>query len=554
MYDEWSTELTDDPDRVFLLKGIKDGFHIIDQTSNLKSVCQNNYKSATCSETKQIVEKQIQAEIAEGNYVKVTHKPTIVSAVGAIPKPDGGIRIIHDGSMPQGQALNDYAMYEECKYQNLQEALDLVQKGYFMAKIDLKSAYRSVKIHPSNYQATGLKWLFEGDSKPTYLCDTRLPFGSRKAPSIFNRLTQAVRRMMAKKGFKIVAYLDDFFVVGATRAECQQAFTTLLSLLRKLGFYISYNKLVCPTTCLVYLGIQIDTELMTIALPADKLGQLQDTIQQFSQRKRASRKQLQSLAGKLSWACQAIKGGRSFLRRILDMLAQLKHATNKVLLSQDFRLDLKWWQDFLSLFNGTMPIRNQKPIIDVQVDACCSASGIYFRGDWQYLPFKHDYPTASSWHINYKELLSVLFAARRWGHLWANSRVIIHTDSQVAKAILNKGTTRHGSVMEVLRDLFWLSVQNNFDLTAEYLPGKENNLADAISRLQEPGQLLRLDSYYGHSLEPLHLPFHMSYHAFLSLSQQIRTWQHLKQNWIRRWQDTGLLPSQSTPASPTGHT
>ena len=94
---------------------------------------------------------------------------------------------------------------------------------------------------------------------------------------------------------------------------------------------------------------------------------------------------------------------------------------------------------FLATFNGTMAIRNQKPIQDVQVDACSLASGIWFRGDWQYSPFRSVYPSASTWHINHKALLSVLLAARRWGHLWSNSRVILHTDSQVAKAILNKG-------------------------------------------------------------------------------------------------------------------
>lgn len=95
-----------------------------------------------------MVEKQILTEISEGNYVKVIHKPSIVSALGAIPKDDGGIRLIHDGSMPDGHAMNNYAKNEECKYQSLQDALDMVKGGHFMAKIDLKSAYRSVKIHP----------------------------------------------------------------------------------------------------------------------------------------------------------------------------------------------------------------------------------------------------------------------------------------------------------------------------------------------------------------------------------------------------------------------
>ena len=181
-----------------------------------------------------------------------------------------------------------------------------------------------------------------------------------------------------------------------------------------------------------------------------------------------------------------------------------------------------------------MPIRNQKPIIDVQMDACNTASGIYFRGDWQYTHFQYDFPSACTWHINFKELVSVLFAAHRWGHLWANSQVIIHTDSQVAKAIINKGTTNNKVVMQVLRDLFWLSVLHNFDIIAEYVPGKINDMADAISRLHEPGQLLRLDSLLGHSLSLWQLPYHVSYNAHLALSPQIHRWQQLRQSWTGR--------------------
>lgn len=366
------------------------------------------------------------------------------------------------------------------------------------------------------------------------MVDTRLPFGSCKAPAIFNRLTQSVRCMMQRKGYLVVVYLDDFFLVGETKEKCKEALNVLLTLVRKLGFQISYPKVVCPTQCLTFLGIEINTEGMTVALPSDKLQELQQTLVQFSKRKRANCKQLQSLAGKLNWACQVIKGGRIFLRRILDTIAPLKQATHKVLLSADFKLDLQWWLKFLAIFNGTMPIRDQKPIIDVEVDACNFAAGIYFRGDWQFSPFQFDYPTASSWHINHKELLSVLLAARRWCHLWAHSRVIIHTDSMVAKAILNKGTTRNTAVMPVLRQLFWLAATYNFDLTAVYLPGKLNDRADAISRLQEPGQLLRLDSFYNYSLCPWQLPYHMNSQAFSAITHQIKKWQCIKQSWAIR--------------------
>ena len=85
-----------------------------------------------------------------------------------------------------------------------------------MAKIDLKSAYRSVHLHPSQYAFTGFKRMFKNNDHFTYLYDTALPFGSRKSPSIFHRLSQSVRRMMKRMGYDIVVYLDDFLIVESS--------------------------------------------------------------------------------------------------------------------------------------------------------------------------------------------------------------------------------------------------------------------------------------------------------------------------------------------------
>ena len=185
------------------------------------------------------------------------HKPVIVSALGAVPKPDSEeVRLIHDCSQPAGKVLNDDADLESFKYQTLDDAISLLTPGCYMAKTDLTHAYRSVHIHPANFEATGLKWRF-GDSRHfTYFVDTRLPYGGRRAPGIFNRLTQAVNRMMARRRYRaIVMYLDDFLVTGATWQECQDVFECLLQLLKNLGFEINQNKVVPSTQQLVFLGI-----------------------------------------------------------------------------------------------------------------------------------------------------------------------------------------------------------------------------------------------------------------------------------------------------------
>jgi hypothetical protein len=42
-------------------------------------------------------------------------------------------------------------------------------------------------------------------------------------------------------------------------------------------------------------------------------------------RKRASVKQLQSLCGKLNWACQMVKGGKTLVRRLIDSLSNVNN-------------------------------------------------------------------------------------------------------------------------------------------------------------------------------------------------------------------------------------
>ena len=227
-----------DEDNTFLTDSILNGFKLAPENSNFLPAETDNYKSATNTDTKQAVEQTIISGIAEGNYVITDTKPVIVSALGAIPKPDTTeVRLIHDCSRPLGHALNDYITTQSFKFQTLDDAIKLLKPNYFMAKIDLRHAYRSVPIHKSNFAATRLKWKFEGDANYTYMYDARLPFGAKSSPEIFHRLTQAVRRIMAKRGYEsIIVYLDDFLIIGKTEAECSLAYLMLLQFLQDLAW------------------------------------------------------------------------------------------------------------------------------------------------------------------------------------------------------------------------------------------------------------------------------------------------------------------------------
>ena len=448
-----------------------------------------------------------------GNYEVVSDPPDIISPMGAIPKTDGGVRLIHDCSRPDGLSVNDYCTEEwHQKFSRVEDAAKLVTEGCFMAKIDLQSAYRSVSISKHSQRVTGLKWQF---SKTTvFLRDKKLCFGSRYAPGIFYRLTQAVKRMLKRRGLDaVVVYLDDFFIKADTLANCAAALDTTIKLLRKLGFQINWNKVIDPCTKLTFLGIEIDSIEMCLRLPNDKLVKVRQELALFQKRKRVSKKQLQSLAGKLNFCASVVYGGRVYSRRIINTINSMRADNHKVKLNGGIQADIQWWHSFMSTFNGKSMLLDKQPIQSVFTDSCSMAAGGAFQGDWFYLNWELDWPFVANLHINSKETLAVFLAVCRWAPYWQNKRIYIQSDNVFTVATLNRGTSSNPFLMACLRTLFWLSATYNFHLTARYIRGSVNTLADSISRIHEPKHMFNILPM----MSPSSLHHHMSEESFCFL-------------------------------------
>ena len=448
-----------------------------------------------------------------------THDPTIVSAVSAVPKPDGSLRLIHDLSRPESQGVNAYASKDPCKYQTIDEVLRTLHPGYFMAVVDLKSAYRSVHIKPKEHCITGLRWWFSGDENATMMCDTRLPFGSRKSPSIFNRITQAVVRAMNSRGYDTLAYLDDFIVTGSDFHSCKAALDALIILLRSLGFQINWAKIQDPSQSVTFLGVNIDSVAGELSLKPDKLQEVLAIIRDFQRRRRASRKQLERLAGKLIWASHVTPRGRSHVKSVYSLISTLRLPGHKGLLVP-IQWDLTWWATWLSTGRNRRCIWPSQTTLDVYSDACPLAGGAFCHGDWLYSQWASDCPKLMPHHINTKELAAIVLAALRWRYKWQDHHIIVHTDSTVTQGIINKGSARNMTCLFLLQLLGSLAIDFNFTISAVHIPGKINELADTISRLHEPGHFDNMCSmlqlYYVPCTQFLH---HMSFPTWLSLFQ-----------------------------------
>ena len=522
--------LNNDPDKQYLLHGIKHGFPIINfPNSPVDNVIMHNYSSALTEHD--AVEAQILTEIKEGRYIVVNEKPQIVSALGAIPKPDGGIRLIHDCSRPYGRAINDFAsINSKIKYQSVQHATNIISKsnGYYLAKLDLKHAYRSVKIDPNHYKYAGLSWHFKGHKEPTWLCDTRLPFGAKLSVECFHRISLAIQRILASQGIQTVIYLDDILIISHSHGECLKDLNHTIKTLRALGLSISYNKTEGPCRSLVFLGVRIDTVTHTLHLPDNKVKDTLQLLQQFQDSSRASLKQLQRLAGKLSWASHVVQGGRVYLQRVLDLMRPLKQAYHKVRLSQEFKADIQWWLRFLPSFNSTYFRRELTPTQLLVTDSCQLAGGAtYNNNDWSYFDWKLDYPEILSEHINVKEAMTAILSTYRWAPQLANSKVILLTDNIFTRAMFNKGVCRNKLLMHHMRNLFWLANFYNFDIECHHIAGKDNVYSDAISRMRQRGHFLFWYSCISHAAFTINdfiqlVMHHMSYKSLSFFISQVK--------------------------------
>ena len=199
-----------------------------------------------------------------------------------------------------------------------------------------------------------------------------------------------------------------------------------------------------------------------------------------------TKRELQSLAGKLNFAVRVVYGGQTFLRRIIDAINTLQHPYHRMRMNTSLRKDFLWWINFMEHFNGTTFFTASEPMtpMEFSTDACPVGGGGHFGDDWFYVNWKLDYPEFPSSHINELEIFTVLLGLRRWRTGLSMRRWIVnYTDNNVMKLWLNKGTSRFPQVMASLREIFWLSAVNNSHLMSRYIPSKANVVADTLSHL-----------------------------------------------------------------------
>ena len=500
--------------QTYLRNGIMHGFSIVDSSSDIPQYCCNNYKSVLSTEAFMFVNDLILQEIRQGKYLRVEDQPHCVHALGAIKKKDGTFRPITDCKRPIGSSINNFMdiTAQPFSYITVDYVADAMFSDCFMSTVDISAAYRSVSINSDHWTLQGISWSIDGNNS-CYYEDTRMCFGLKCAPYIFTQLGNFVVDTMRRLGFHAVFnYIDDFLVMGASFEECQEAQITLITLLGQLGFCVSWNKCSSPSTSTRYLGIVFNSHDMTLSLPEDKLQKLHHELTFFANKKRATKRQIQHLCGILSHSAKVVRGGRTFSRRVIDLLKSLPCGNPRIYLSTGFRKDILWWSHFAETFNGKEKVihSNLGQGYMFSTDASLSGYGLVCGSDWQAGYFNTEVRplgadcVASHGHwqnmhaddlsnINHLELIPIYLALKRFAPQWRNQHVICYSDNTQVIAAINKGVSVNEANMELLRGIFWLCATNNTYVTACHVPGVCNVLPDSLSRIMSTNTLYNIN-------------------------------------------------------------
>ena len=420
-----------------------------------------------------------------GPFPPVSLSDIQVSPLGVVPKKGWNKwRLILDLSSPEGHSVNDGIPSELCSllYISVDDAARAVVRtgrGALLAKVDIKSAYRIVEVHPEDRRLLGMQ--FDG----LLFVDSVLPFGLRSAPKIFNALADALEWVVRRAGVRtLFHYLDDFLIVARpASSQCSEDLHKLLEVFAHLRVPIVNEKLEGPATSLTFLGIALDTERMELHLPYDKLTELQALLTRWHSWRYCRVRDLRSLAGKLQHASKVVRPGRTFLRRMFELLKGTKRHQPLIRLNASFRSDLVWWYTFLERWNGVAMLEAHQ---DRPADhhLFTDASGSLGCGAWSgRLWFQYLWPEVfAERSIAVKELLPIVLASIVWGSGWRKQSVLAHCDNQSVVDIVNSGYSKDSQLMHLLRSLFFITAHLQITLRAVHIPGVANVGADAISR------------------------------------------------------------------------
>ncbi|KAL1213521.1 RNA-directed DNA polymerase-like protein [Cardamine amara subsp. amara] len=395
------------------------------------------------------LEKQVQDLMSKG-YIRESLSPCVVPVL-LVPKKDGTWRMCVDC-----RAINNITVKYRHPIPRLDDMLDELHGATIFSKIDLRSGYHQVRMKEGDEWKTAFKtkrglyeWLV-------------MPFGLTNAPSTFMRLMNHVLRANICKF--VVVYFDDILIYSSNLADHLNHLEQVLETLKAENLYANLKKCTFCTDQVVFLGFVVSSQGLKV--DEEKIKAIQDWP-------------TPTTIGHV----RSFHGLASFYRRFVKDFSTIAAPLTSVIKKN---VEFKWGpaQDeaFAKLKDSlthapVLVLPNFDKTFEIECDAFGTGIGaVLIQGGKPVAYFSEKLSGAS---LNYpvydKELYALVRSLETWQHYLLSKEFVIHTDHEMLKHLRGQTTLKK-------RHAKWLEFVETFPYVIKYKKGKENILADALSR------------------------------------------------------------------------
>lgn len=400
------------------------------------------------TETKEI-QRQVE-ELMDKGYVRESMSPCSVPVI-LVPKKDGTWRMCVDC-----RAINKITVKYRHPIPRLDDMLDELYGANLFSKIDLKSGYHQIRMNVGDEWKTAFKTKF---GLYEWLV---MPFGLTNAPSTFMRLMNHVLRDYIGKF--VVVYFDDILVYSKSLNDHILHVKKILFKLREEKLYANFKKCSFCLDQVNFLGFLVGKK--GVQVDEEKVK----AIREWPTPTNATE-------------VRSFHGLASFYRRFIKDFSSIASPLNELVKKH---VKFEWKEKQENAFNELKDKLTNAPCLalpnfDKSFEIECDASGIGIGAVLmqEKRPIMFFSEKLNGAQLNYptydKELYALVRALQVWQHYLWPKEFVIHTDHESLKHLKSqtKLNRRHAK---------WVEFIETFPYVIHYKKGKDNVVADALSR------------------------------------------------------------------------